>query len=86
MTGDDTVPDSPMGVSRPHRDNSWVPCSIALDVNGNCAGNCSQRCERKLRMTSNRKNNIINDKKAIGRGLPGPTLPHTWQVGRPGRA
>jgi hypothetical protein len=87
MTGHDTVPDSPMGVTRPHRDSSWVPCSIALDVNGNCAGGCSQRCERKTRMSRNRKNNILNKKKAIGRGLPRQSKrPHTWQVGRPGRA
>lgn len=70
MTDDDTVPEPPMGVDIPPRDNSWVPCSIALDVNGNCAGDCSQRCERKMRMTRNRKNNLLNERKAKGRGFP----------------
>ena len=70
MTDDDTVPDPPMGVDIPPRDNAWVPCSIALDANGTCAGDCSQRCERKLRMTRNRKNNLLNRRRAKGRGLP----------------
>jgi hypothetical protein len=80
MTYDDTVPDSPQGVRRPHRDSSWVPCSIALDVNGNCAGDCS-------RMTANRKNNILNNKKAKGRGIPMPDpREQVRQAGRPRRA
>lgn len=71
LTGHDTVPNLPRGVRTKWRDPSWKPCSIALDANGNCAGNCENRCTRKRRMTENRKNNILNKRKARGAGVAG---------------
>lgn len=77
MMDHDTVPNAPMGSKIPHRDNNWVPCSISLDVNGNCGGNCSQGqgCydlsnNNKHSMTRNKRNNILNRQKAKGQGLP----------------
>jgi len=52
-------------------DDTWVPCSIALDVNGNCGTNCATRCRRKTRMTPNYKANTLNERKYKGKGLRG---------------
>jgi hypothetical protein len=51
-------------------DDRWVPCSIALDGNGNCGTNCKQRCSRKMRISRNGKNNTLNEKKYQGKGVP----------------
>jgi len=51
-------------------DDTWVPCSIALNVNGNCGTNCENRCRRKTNMTRNFKNNTLNQRKYAGKGTP----------------
>lgn len=51
--------------------NQWIPCSIALDGNGNCGTDCVNRCKRKTRMTRNLKNNILNKMKYKGKGISG---------------
>jgi len=61
MTDVDMVPDG-------RRDDSWVPCSIAINANANCGTNCRNRCERKMRMSRNEKNNILNERKYQGTG------------------
>jgi hypothetical protein len=55
-------------------DDTWVPCSVALDANGNCGTNCTSRCERKTRMTRNYKNNILNQKMYKGVGTLSGTV------------
>jgi hypothetical protein len=67
--GEDTVPDVPPGVRR--KDPAWIPCSIHINANGNCGTNCVNRCRRKERMTRNRKNNILNEKRYKGLGAVG---------------
>jgi len=65
LTGVDLVPDG-------GRDASWIPCSIALNVNANCGTGCRkwpQRCDRKMRMTRNEKNNTLNERKYQGKGI-----------------
>ena len=49
-------------------DDTWVPCSIALDGNGNCGTNCENRCRRKTNMTRNYKNNTLNELRYKGKG------------------
>ncbi|VBB18270.1 hypothetical protein YASMINEVIRUS_733 [Yasminevirus sp. GU-2018] len=51
------------------KDDRWVPCSIALDANGNCGTDCKNRCERKARMSRNHKNNTLNQRKYQGKEL-----------------
>jgi hypothetical protein len=74
MTDVDMVPVPPN--AKRARDD-WVPCSIALNVNGNCGtkckngkcdDNCENRCVRKERMTRNAKNNILNQVQYRGNG------------------
>jgi len=50
------------------KDHTWVPCSIALDANGNCGTQCKERCRRKANMTRNFKNNTLNERKYKGQG------------------
>jgi len=50
-------------------DDTWVPCSIALNVNGNCGTNCENRCRRKTNLTRNYKNNTLNERKYKGEGI-----------------
>ena len=71
LTDVDLVPGVPYGMEEIRKDPSWSPCSIALDVNGNCGENCANRCERKLRMSRNKKNNLLNDYKYRGKGAYG---------------
>lgn len=68
LTDFDMVPDS-FTYNRSRSDDTWLPCSIALDVNGNCGTNCERRCERKLRMSRNQKNNVLNQRKYQGKGI-----------------
>lgn len=71
---DNFIPDLPVPLTDvdmvPNRrtDDSWVPCSIAIDGNGNCGTDCKRRCERKMRMTRNYKNNTLNQRKYQGKG------------------
>lgn len=73
---DNFIPDIPVPLTDvdmvPNRkkDDRWVPCSIALDVNGNCGTDCQTRCERKLRMSQNHKNNTLNQRKYQGTCAP----------------
>lgn len=66
---DNYIPDMPVPLTEvdlvPNRNRSdrWIPCSVALDGNGNCGTNCTQRCRRKARMTRNQKNNILNERQ-----------------------
>ncbi len=59
LTDVDLVPGVPTSTTRP-RDPSWIPCSIALDGNGNCGTKCYERCSRKANMSRNKKNNVLN--------------------------
>lgn len=59
LTDVDLVPGVPSSTTRP-RDPSWIPCSIALDGNGNCGTKCYERCARKADMSRNKKNNVLN--------------------------
>jgi hypothetical protein len=70
LTEVDMVPDENGQNFARTKDDSWVPCSLALDVNGNCGTNCRARCRRKSNMTRNHKNNTLNDKKYRGKGVP----------------
>jgi hypothetical protein len=63
LTDVDMVPDG-------RRDDSWVPCSIAINANANCGTNCKNRCERQIKMSRNQKNNVLNEKKYQGKGVP----------------
>lgn len=53
MTDVDMVPNK-------RRDNRWIPCSISLNPDGTCGADCQNRCERKMRMSRNNKNNTLN--------------------------
>jgi hypothetical protein len=67
---DNFIPDLPVPMTDwgfpANNDDSWIPCSIALNENGNCDSNCQKRCDRKLLMNSNRQHNNLNQKKAKG--------------------
>jgi hypothetical protein len=67
LTDVDMVPDYPLGAR--NKQNEWMPCSVALDANGNCGTNCESRCQRKTRMTRNHKNNVLNELKYKGKGV-----------------
>lgn len=69
MTDINMVPKLPKNSKITRSDPSWIPCSIALDGNGNCGGNCANRCERKYRMSANEKKNILNEHKYMGKGI-----------------
>lgn len=60
LTDVDLVPGVPQGSNTKPRDPSWIPCSIALDGNGNCGTKCYERCARKADMSRNKKNNVLN--------------------------
>jgi hypothetical protein len=73
MTDVDMVPDLPAGAKYKrgeHSDIPWIPCSIALNGDGYCDASCKNRCERKLRMTRNYKNNVLNERQYKGKGVP----------------
>lgn len=65
----DGVPQLPMQSRIPPRDPSWNP--VALEIRGN--GNCSNRgCDwgSDRNMTRTARNNVLNERKARGRGVP----------------
>jgi hypothetical protein len=68
LVNDTTVPNR-RGDEVANPNDMWVPCSLALDVNGNCGTNCESRCRRKQNMTRNYKNNILNERKYKGEGI-----------------
>ena len=57
---DPDLPDPRMNDTTLPDDKRLVPCSIALNNDGQCDADCQNRCKRKLRMSRNSKNNTLN--------------------------
>lgn len=62
LENDTTVPDSFFNPAP--RDDSWDPKSIPITYNGNCGNRGVDP------RTQNRRNNELNKRRAVGRGLP----------------
>jgi hypothetical protein len=72
---DNFVPDLPTPLNQnkllpKKRDNRWKPCSIGLDGNANCGTDCKGGQCKKTSSSRNYKNNILNENKYQGKGVP----------------
>jgi len=71
---DNFIPDLPIPLTdvnmvpgnNSHDNNEWFPCSIVLDHDKDCGPACQSRCERKIRMSRNMKNNTLNERQYKG--------------------
>jgi hypothetical protein len=67
---DNFIPDIPRPATDwnfpDNEDDRWDPCVLTYRANANCGTGCRENCERRLRTTSNRKSNTMNERKARG--------------------